>query len=415
MDNLISILIDSSIKQFKDDYLHCCKLFLDDSKKNGLTHAGEFGMYREKILSQFLQRFLPENMSINNGFVINCEGGYSTQTDIIIYDKDYTHKLENVGSNFFPAETIYAIGEVKSELDKPELKKALEKLKKTKEMRVISPEYFEPIRPTKLKDDMDSALKDLMEAGRIELTQYDEKIKELSVQLKTYKDKMDSTYKEVVDLSEKIVKTKEDLHNGEYNFNAEYIYDENGDCYRNPNDAEHAEGYINDLEARIIKELYGFEPDDYGIYNIKNTDGFHDFQSKYYLKSYLNPQIFEEINFMSFLVCEKLKFIDNNKYNYENMAIKTVRKIIGSINKSNNYSNFNIILSISDGLFFYNKESNCSFLNYPFPVSRGIDLEISFLPADEQNSHIRLFLSLIIEYIKRIAIYHFDFSQYFKS
>ena len=101
MRNPMSELLDTAINSFKSNFLNCRKLFQHDTNKNGLTHAGEFGRYRENICAEFIQQFLPNHMKISNGFLINKNGEYSNQTDLVIYDFDNTPKLEKSGVRFF--------------------------------------------------------------------------------------------------------------------------------------------------------------------------------------------------------------------------------------------------------------------------------------------------------------------------
>ncbi|WP_192820969.1 DUF6602 domain-containing protein [Rufibacter sp. LB8] len=107
-----------------------------DEKTKSLKHPGEYGMYREVIIKEFLKSVVPQKLSIGNGFVINSNEEVSTQCDIIIYDKDSTPLIEDSErQKFFPVETIIALGEVKSNLSKVQLKVALNKLARTKKLR----------------------------------------------------------------------------------------------------------------------------------------------------------------------------------------------------------------------------------------------------------------------------------------
>lgn len=86
-------------------------------------------MDREKTVKNFLKYFIPERLNIDDGFIITSDDFISTQCDIIIYDKSSTPLIEGENSqNFFTQETVVAIGEVKSNLNKCNLGKALNKL-----------------------------------------------------------------------------------------------------------------------------------------------------------------------------------------------------------------------------------------------------------------------------------------------
>lgn len=112
------------------------EIFWDESAGK-LIHPGEYGVYREAIVSKLLSLFLPKQYGISSGFIITNSGDVSTQIDIIVYDKSQTPSLETFeNQKFFPIETVVAIGEVKSTIkSKADLKSILEKLSETKALR----------------------------------------------------------------------------------------------------------------------------------------------------------------------------------------------------------------------------------------------------------------------------------------
>lgn len=133
--NAIDRLLDEKINELKYSFLDSSRsLFVDDV--GGLVHPGEFGVYREQIVKKFLYNILPERMGVESGFVVVSDGKISTQCDIVIYDKSNTPLIKNQhGQRFFPAESVVAIGEIKSKLSVNKLKSALRKLATTKYLR----------------------------------------------------------------------------------------------------------------------------------------------------------------------------------------------------------------------------------------------------------------------------------------
>lgn len=130
-------MMNRKIKNFREDYSEAAKgLFFDPDKKTGLIHTGEFGMYRELMLQDFLRPITPNYLSFGTGYVISRDGGISGQTDIIIYDSTITPFLEPItGIRFFPVESVAGVIEVKSNLDSSQLEDALKNLLLIKEMR----------------------------------------------------------------------------------------------------------------------------------------------------------------------------------------------------------------------------------------------------------------------------------------
>lgn len=78
-----------------------------------IDHAGERGRENEIALSRILERFLPSRYGLGTGLLVDAEGGYSRQADLVIYDKDQPALLGQTTPLLFPVETVYACIEVK--------------------------------------------------------------------------------------------------------------------------------------------------------------------------------------------------------------------------------------------------------------------------------------------------------------
>ncbi|ULN65329.1 hypothetical protein MID13_05860 [Vibrio gigantis] len=134
---MTSQIFDSLLKEkiniFKSAFTSTAKeVFYDESKKR-IFHNGEFGTYRETIVRDFLRFVVPSAYEISTGFVISSLDDISTQCDIIIYDANMTPIFEGADKQrFFPVETVHAIGEVKSTLNKSQFKGAINKLARNK-------------------------------------------------------------------------------------------------------------------------------------------------------------------------------------------------------------------------------------------------------------------------------------------
>jgi len=134
MNNIFIKLLDSKIDSFMYAYKNLSRdVFVNE--KGDLIHPGEFGMYREKIVSELIKPLLPSKLGIGTGFIITSKNHISTQCDIIIYDKENTPIIENGEQRFFPVESVVGVIEVKSKLTKSDFKEALVKLTKIKALR----------------------------------------------------------------------------------------------------------------------------------------------------------------------------------------------------------------------------------------------------------------------------------------
>lgn len=82
-----------------------------------LPHQGEKGGIRERRVVDFLSKYLPKKYGIGTGHIIDSNGNFSSQIDIVIYDAVNGTALP-IDSYYsvFPAECVYATVEVKSKL-----------------------------------------------------------------------------------------------------------------------------------------------------------------------------------------------------------------------------------------------------------------------------------------------------------
>lgn len=141
-------LIEEKIEIFKSAFSNAKEIFYDDTSGK-LIHPGEFGIYREKAVIDFLKSFIPNKFQIDSGFVLNNNDEISSQCDLIIFDSTLTPNIHSSNNQrFFPIETVVAVGEVKSVINSmDELKKALIKLSNIKMMRerIVEPFVDQPV------------------------------------------------------------------------------------------------------------------------------------------------------------------------------------------------------------------------------------------------------------------------------
>ncbi|MGH9422514.1 MAG: DUF6602 domain-containing protein, partial [Thermoanaerobaculia bacterium] len=108
------------------------EVFYDPALKR-LRHTGEYGMYREAIVREFLKFVVPRALDVSTGFIITAMNDVSTQCDIVVFDPHLTPLYqEGDRQRFFPVESAFCVGEVKSSLSKQDLLSALNKLAATK-------------------------------------------------------------------------------------------------------------------------------------------------------------------------------------------------------------------------------------------------------------------------------------------
>ncbi len=88
--------------------------------KNFTSHPSTVGDESEANWIGMLSEFLPSRYRVSSGQVVDHTGQLSDQIDVIIYDQQYSPLLlaAESGTVFVPAESVYAVFEVKQEIDK---------------------------------------------------------------------------------------------------------------------------------------------------------------------------------------------------------------------------------------------------------------------------------------------------------
>jgi len=77
---------------------------------------------------RLLQAHLPHRYQADRAFVIDAHGGCSDQIDVVIYDRQYSPLLYNNSNHrYVPAESVYAVLEVKQSLSSDHLQYASKK------------------------------------------------------------------------------------------------------------------------------------------------------------------------------------------------------------------------------------------------------------------------------------------------
>lgn len=86
-----------------------------------------------------LTAHLPSRYSCVRGSVVDCKGAVSDTVDVIIYDRQYTPLLfQHEATTFVPAESVYAVFEVKQGLDKANIEYAGQKARSVRALERTS-------------------------------------------------------------------------------------------------------------------------------------------------------------------------------------------------------------------------------------------------------------------------------------
>lgn len=87
--------------------------------RRNLRHPGAKGEVTEQEWRDLLRRYLPQRYAIAKGFVVDSESGISDEIDVIVHDRFYSPLIfHHARTCYVPAESVYAVIEVKPELSK---------------------------------------------------------------------------------------------------------------------------------------------------------------------------------------------------------------------------------------------------------------------------------------------------------
>lgn len=109
--------------------------------RESIAHNGEMGEAAEESWREWLRKYLPRRYCVDKAIVVDCDGNASDQIDIVIYDGQYSYfvfKHEQV--IYVPAESVYAVIEVKQNLNKSHLDYAGDKAASVRRLRRTSVE-----------------------------------------------------------------------------------------------------------------------------------------------------------------------------------------------------------------------------------------------------------------------------------
>lgn len=97
---------------------------------SAFVHPGTKGDNTEENWINWFREYLPARYKIDKGIVIDSTGKQSDQIDLIIYDAQYSYLVFHQGeSKLIPVESVYAVFEVKQDLNKERIEYAGEKAK----------------------------------------------------------------------------------------------------------------------------------------------------------------------------------------------------------------------------------------------------------------------------------------------
>lgn len=100
-----------------------------------LNHPTEKGDAAETVWLEMLNLYLPKRYRAAKAHVVDSNGKFSQQIDVLVFDRQYSPFIFNFkGSSVVPAESVYAVFEVKPTIDSEEIRDAQDKINSVREL-----------------------------------------------------------------------------------------------------------------------------------------------------------------------------------------------------------------------------------------------------------------------------------------
>lgn len=110
-----------------------------ETQREAITHPTAKGDASELRWIEMLRKYLPKRYELSKAFVVDCKGNASEQIDIVVYDQQYSPFLfHEADAIFVPAESVYAVLEVKQDLNRENIKYAGKKAESVRRLERTS-------------------------------------------------------------------------------------------------------------------------------------------------------------------------------------------------------------------------------------------------------------------------------------
>lgn len=104
-----------------------------------IKHSGSKGDSLENVWIEWLGEYLPNRYCVDKAFVIDSRGQLSHQLDLVIYDQHFTpFVFKQDGVSYIPAEGVYAVFEIKPEINKGYIEYTGEKIESVRKLHRTS-------------------------------------------------------------------------------------------------------------------------------------------------------------------------------------------------------------------------------------------------------------------------------------
>lgn len=124
----------------------------DAIRRDFARHRPSAGSNREDLVEQFLIEHLPNRFGVSTGLIISYDGKFSNQADLVVVDNQNNAPLYPQSRNkLWPVESVYALIEVKTQLNQGELDDCI---KKGQRFKSLKREFCDTGNTTRIKSSL---------------------------------------------------------------------------------------------------------------------------------------------------------------------------------------------------------------------------------------------------------------------
>jgi hypothetical protein len=110
-----------------------------ETSRGFVPHDPTKGAAAEQNWLGVLNDYLPERYRADSAFVVDHRGQLSEQIDVVVYDRQYSPLIfKQDGVRYVPAESVYAVFDVKQEMRRPAIEQAAEKAESVRRLKRTS-------------------------------------------------------------------------------------------------------------------------------------------------------------------------------------------------------------------------------------------------------------------------------------
>ena len=103
--------------------------------RKSFDHPVVKGDASEGVWLELLQKYLPQRYQAASAHVVDSKGDFSDQIDIVVFDRQYSPFIFSYGrQTIIPAESVYAVFEVKQAVNKDHIKYAQNKVESVRRL-----------------------------------------------------------------------------------------------------------------------------------------------------------------------------------------------------------------------------------------------------------------------------------------